>query len=60
MRSRKKYLEEGEQNSAYFFRLEKYHYKIIYIYRLNVDGVIIDDTKLISDFCSKLDRKSVV
>ncbi|KAG7523103.1 hypothetical protein JOB18_039455 [Solea senegalensis] len=53
IRSRKRWLEEGEQNSAYFFHLIKYRSKINSIHTLNVNGVITDDNKLISDFCSK-------
>lgn len=45
--SRKRWLEEGEQNSAYFFRLERYRSKINSIYKLNINGVITDDAKLI-------------
>ncbi|XDV26393.1 hypothetical protein PO909_030123, partial [Leuciscus waleckii] len=53
VRSRKRWLEEGEQNFAYFFRLERYRSKINSIYNLNINGVVTDDAKLISDFCSK-------
>lgn len=51
IRSRKRWLEEGEQNSAYFFRLEKYHAKNNSIHQLNINGVITDNAKLISNFC---------
>jgi len=53
VRSRKRWLEEGEQNSAYFFRLERYRSKINSIYNLNINGIVTDDAKLIADFCSK-------
>jgi len=45
----------GGANSAYFFRLERYQSKINSIYRpnLNINGVVTNDAKLISDFCSK-------
>ncbi len=41
-------LKEGEQNSAYFFRLEKYRSKTNSIHQIN-----INDAKLISDFSCK-------
>jgi len=53
VRSRKRWLEEGEQNSAYFFRLKRYRSKINSIYNLNINGIVTDDAKLIADFCSK-------
>ena len=46
IRSRKKWIEEGEQNSSYFFRLEKFHSKNNTIHKLNIDGVITDDQKI--------------
>lgn len=45
-------LEKGEQNSAYFFRLEKFHSKNNSINRLNINGAITDNSKLVSKFCS--------
>lgn len=52
VRSRKRWLEEGEQNSAYFFKLEKHRSKINSIHQLNINGVVSENMKLISDFCS--------
>lgn len=51
VRSRKKWLEEGEQNSAYFFRLEKYRSKMNNIHQLNINGTVTNDAKIISTFC---------
>ena len=45
IRSRKKWIEEGEQNSSYFFRLEKFHSTNNTIHKLNIDGVITHDQK---------------
>lgn len=44
---------EGEQNSAYFFSLEKYHGKANAIQQVNIDGTGTDDRKIIADYCSK-------
>lgn len=51
IRSRAKWLEEGEQNSSYFFNLEKHHFNNNDINRLNVNGIVTEDMKKISDFC---------
>lgn len=51
VRSRKRWLEEGEQNSAYFFRLEKLCAKTNSIHQLNINGIITDNAKLISNYC---------
>uniref|UniRef100_A0A1A8QY68 Reverse transcriptase domain-containing protein n=1 Tax=Nothobranchius pienaari TaxID=704102 RepID=A0A1A8QY68_9TELE len=53
VRSRRKWLEEGEQNSAYFFSLEKQQSRINSIQQLRIDGTIIDDPKKISQYCAK-------
>lgn len=57
IRSRKKWLEEGEQNSAYFFKMEKHHTKINTIDELIIDRNITEDPKILSDFCSTFYRK---
>lgn len=57
IRSRARWLEEGEQNSHYFFNLEKYHSTVNNIHKLNVDGVLTDDFKLISNYCSRFYTK---
>ncbi len=49
VRSRKRWLEEGEQNSAYFFKLEKHRSKINSIHQLNINGAASEDAKLISN-----------
>uniref|UniRef100_A0A096MII7 Endonuclease/exonuclease/phosphatase domain-containing protein n=1 Tax=Poecilia formosa TaxID=48698 RepID=A0A096MII7_POEFO len=53
IRSRKRWLEEGEQNSAYFFRLEKYRSKINSIWQLNINDIISNNPKEIATFCAK-------
>ncbi len=53
VRSRRKWLEEGEQNSAYFFRLERFSAMNDSIDRLQTDDGVLDDPKEIAAFCSK-------
>ncbi len=53
IRSRRKWIEEGEQNSAYFFRLEREQAKNSQIKKLMVDGNITDDPRNIAKFCAK-------
>uniref|UniRef100_A0A3Q3BIJ9 Reverse transcriptase domain-containing protein n=1 Tax=Kryptolebias marmoratus TaxID=37003 RepID=A0A3Q3BIJ9_KRYMA len=57
VRSRKRWLEEGEQNSAYFFRLEKFQAKINTIQKLNIDGDITDDPRKIAKYSSEFYTK---
>lgn len=57
IRSRSKCLEEGEQNSHYFFSLEKHHSTINNINKLNINGVITEDQQKIADFCSSFYRE---
>lgn len=52
MRSRKRWLEEGEQKTAYFFQLEKCHAKNNTIQKLNIDGNITDDPVNVANHCS--------
>lgn len=52
VRSRRQWMEEGEQNSAYFFRLEKSQSKNNTIHQLRIDNVICDDANQIANFCS--------
>ncbi len=52
VRSRKRWLEEGELNTAYFFQLKKFHAKNNTIQKLNIDGDITDDPRKIAKFCS--------
>ncbi len=52
IRSRSKWLEEGEQNSHYFFSLEKHHSTINNISKLNINGAITEDQRKTADFCS--------
>lgn len=51
IRSRAKWLEEGEQNSAYFFRLEKSKGLLATIDQLKVDDKIINDPRDIATLC---------
>lgn len=53
VRSRRKWLEEGEQSSAFFFRLEKQQAKTNTMGKLMIDGVLNEDQKVIGKFCSK-------
>lgn len=50
VRSRAKWLEEGEANSSYFFALEKRNCKRNSLTSLNINGVKCTDPKLISNF----------
>ena len=49
--SRRKWIEEGEQNSSYFFKLEKRNHNINSVTKLCYDGVITEDPKKISEIC---------
>ncbi|KAI2643779.1 putative 149 kDa protein [Labeo rohita] len=51
IRSRQRWLEKGEQNSAYFFQLEKSHSKNS-ISHLNINGIVTHDPRSIADYCS--------
>ncbi len=50
IRSRAKWLEEGERNSSYFFALEKRKS----LSALNIDGAVCKDIVQISNFVSNL------
>lgn len=52
VRSRRRWMEEGEQNSAYFFRLEKSQSKNNTIHQLRIDNIVCDDANQIANFCS--------
>lgn len=58
IRSRRKWIEEGEQNSHYFFNLERRNFMSNTINKLNINGVATDDyieiSKYYSDFYKKL------
>lgn len=51
IRSGKKWLEEGEQNSHYFFNLEKHNAISKNINKLNINGTVITDYKDIANYC---------
>ena len=51
VRSRKQWLEEGEQNTAYFFRLEKSRSRANCIRKINIDGTVTDDPQTVSNHC---------
>lgn len=52
IRSRQKWLEEGETNSSYFFRMEKHHFQSNSITQLVVDGSITNNPKKIAAHCA--------
>ena len=56
IRSRKRWIEEGEQNSAYFFGLEKYQGKFNLIQQFNINDTVTDNPKSIAVFCSDFYR----
>lgn len=45
-------MEEGEQNTSYFFRLEKNHATLNTIHQLKMNDKISKDPKEISEYCS--------
>uniref|UniRef100_A0A9J8ACX2 Reverse transcriptase domain-containing protein n=1 Tax=Cyprinus carpio carpio TaxID=630221 RepID=A0A9J8ACX2_CYPCA len=51
IRSRQKWLEHGEQMSAYFFNLEKSRAKLNSVSKMNINGSITDNVDTISRFC---------
>ncbi len=53
IRSRRNWLEEGEKSSAYFFRLERQQAKNNHIEKLRIKGNIVEDPKIIANFCSE-------
>lgn len=53
IRSRRKWLEEGEMSSAYFFRLERQQAKYNYIEKLRIDGNIVENAKIVANYCSE-------
>ncbi|KAJ0029318.1 hypothetical protein NQD34_004315 [Periophthalmus magnuspinnatus] len=58
VRSRLKWLEEGESNSSYLFQLEKHRAKSNTLHQLNIDGQVTSEppkiAKFVSSFYSKL------
>lgn len=54
IKSRAKWLEEGEKNSSYFFAVEKRNSKRKTLSTLNIDGVTTKDPKEISEFDTKV------
>lgn len=53
VRSRQKWLEEGEKNTKYFFNLERRNNCLSSITKLKINNVICDDLKVISDFVTE-------
>lgn len=51
IRSRQKWLEQEEQMTAYFFRLEKTRAKFNSILQLNIEGRVTNNKKEISKYC---------
>lgn len=56
IRSRKNWIEEGEQNSAYFFNLERRQGRLNLIQQLNINGAVTDDPSRIASFCTSFYR----
>ena len=54
VRSRRKWMEEGEKNTQYFFNLEKRNAEISSIIKLNINGQITDNPVEISNFVKTL------
>lgn len=52
IRSRTRWLKEGEQNSHYFFNLEKQHSNKNKINKLSINGDVTADHIAISNFCN--------
>ncbi len=52
IRSPSKWFEEGEQNSHYFFNLEKLHSSNNNISKLNINEITTEDHHKISEYCS--------
>ncbi len=57
IRSRQKWMEEGECNTAYFFRLEKSRLSTSLIETLNIEGTVTNNPHSIAHFCSKFYSK---
>ncbi|XP_051811827.1 LINE-1 reverse transcriptase homolog isoform X1 [Acanthochromis polyacanthus] len=53
VRSRRQWLEEGEQNSAYFFRLERQQGNKNTINKLNINGSVMDNPAKLAEYCSQ-------
>lgn len=51
IRSRKRWMEEGEQNSSFFFSLEKINYNNSTINQLLINNNIVNDQREIATFC---------
>uniref|UniRef100_A0A096MC09 Reverse transcriptase domain-containing protein n=1 Tax=Poecilia formosa TaxID=48698 RepID=A0A096MC09_POEFO len=56
IRSRQRWLEEGEQNSAYFFNLEKSRYNSNTIHKLKINENVCNDPREITSFCADFYR----
>ncbi|KAF7654162.1 hypothetical protein LDENG_00073330 [Lucifuga dentata] len=52
IRSRRRWMEEGERNTSYFFRLEKNKSKISNIENLEIDGKLSNDYTKIASYCA--------
>lgn len=67
IRSRARWIEEGEKNSSYFFNLEKHRQTKKKISKLNINGMVTEDLSLINKevrdfytnlYCSKYSEAS--
>jgi len=59
VRSRRKWLEEGEKNSKYFFNLEKRNTELSTLKRLLIDDKISTDSNEISQFVTNFYKKII-
>lgn len=57
VRSKAKWIEKGERNTAYFFALEKRNFKRNSLSALYINNNLCTDPKLISDFVSFFSEK---
>lgn len=57
IRSRPKWLEEGERSTNYFFALEKRNFKRKALTTLHIDGVPSEDAQVISNFITSFYAK---